>query len=135
IFLSPAPQNRPTRCFTGMFEMLGPVRSSKTSELKPAERVRIQQSVIRRLNRDINAKTKPPKFAARRPPQALVLQRSPKEAALSGAFDQFRKAVREFIAQGDRRRRRAGSFAVEIFGKRLLSCPTTFAESWRHSQE
>ncbi|MBD3334740.1 MAG: DNA helicase, partial [Candidatus Eisenbacteria bacterium] len=35
----------------------------------------------------------------------------------------------------DRRRRRSGSFAVEILGKRLLSCPTAFAESWRRSKE
>ena len=34
-----------------------------------------------------------------------------------------------------RRRRRAGSFAVEILGKRLLSCPTAFAESWRRCKE
>ena len=135
IFLSATPHNGHTRCFTGLLEILDPVRFSQTSELKPAEKARIQQVVIRRLKRDINARTNPPKFAPRRPPKALVLQRSPKEAALSNAFDQFRKGVREFIAQGDRRRRRAGSFAIEILGKRLLSCPTAFAESWRRSKE
>ncbi|MBM3776557.1 MAG: DNA helicase, partial [Acidobacteria bacterium] len=29
----------------------------------------------------------------------------------------------------------AGTFAVEILGKRLLSCPTAFAESWRRCKE
>jgi len=39
------------------------------------------------------------------------------------------------MAAGDTRRQRAGSFAVEILGKRLLSCPTAFAESWRRCKE
>ena len=39
------------------------------------------------------------------------------------------------MAGGAGRRRRAGSFAVEILGKRLLSCPTAFAESWRRCKE
>jgi len=29
-----------------------------------------------------------------------------------------------------KQRQRVGAFAIEILGKRLLSCPWTFAESW-----
>ena len=50
------------------------------------------------------------------------------------AFDAFRKAVHRLVA-GRRQRVRAGTFAVEILGKRLLSCPTAFAESWRRARE
>ncbi len=135
LFLSATPHNGHTRCFTGLLEILDPVRFSQTSELKPAEKARIQQVVMRRLKREINARTDPPRFCERRPPKALILRLSPAEAALSAAFSAFRKKVRELIASGDRRRRRAGGFAVEILGKRLLSCPTAFAESWRRSME
>jgi hypothetical protein len=31
--------------------------------------------------------------------------------------------------------RTAGYFAVEVLGKRLLSCPSTFAESWRRVRQ
>jgi len=135
LFLSATPHNGHTRCFTGLLEILDPVRFSQTNELKPAERDRIQQIVLRRLKREINARSDSPRFCTRRPPQALLLDLSPQEAALGVAFDAFRKAVKKLIAGGERRRRRSGSFAVEILGKRLLSCPTAFAESWRRSKE
>jgi superfamily II DNA or RNA helicase len=135
LFLSATPHNGHTRCFTGLLEILDPVRFSQTNELKPAEKERVQQIVMRRLKREINARTNPPKFCARKPPKALLLQMSPAEAELGKAFDEFRKAVKKLIAKGERRRRRSGSFAVEILGKRLLSSPTAFAESWRRSKE
>lgn len=135
LFLSATPHNGHTRCFSGLLEILDPVRFSQTSELKPAERGRVQQIVLRRLKREINARTTPPRFCNRLPPAAVVLNLSPQEVALSGAFDAFRKAIRSLIALGEGRRRRAGTFAVEILGKRLLSCPTAFAESWRRCKE
>jgi len=124
-----------TRSFTGLLEILDPVRFSQTDELKKAEKERIQQVVLRRLKREINARTNPPRFCRRNPPQALVLKLSAQEVALSVAFDGFRTAIRKLISSGETRRRRAGCFAVEILGKRLLSCPTAFAESWRRCRE
>jgi len=135
LFLSATPHNGHTRCFTGLLEILDPVRFSQTDVLKPAEKERVQQVVLRRLKREINARTSPPKFCTRHPPHALVLALSPQEIALSAAFAAFRIAIRKLMAGGEGRRRRAGSFAVEILGKRLLSCPTAFAESWRRCKE
>ncbi len=134
LFLSATPHNGHTRCFTGLLEILDPVRFSQTDELKPAERERVQQVVLRRLKREINARTDPPRFCTRHAPQALILELSPQEVALSEAFDDFRISMRKLTA-GAGGRGRAGSFAVEILGKRLLSCPTAFAESWRRCKE
>jgi len=135
LFLSATPHNGHTRSFTGLLEILDPVRFSQTSELKPAEKERVQQIVVRRLKREINERSDPPKFCKRLRPRALPLLLSPEEIELSRAFANFRIEVRRLIAAGDRRRRRSGSFAVEILGKRLLSCPTAFAESWRRCKE
>jgi Helicase conserved C-terminal domain/SNF2-related domain len=135
LFLSATPHNGHTRCFTGLLEILDPVRFSQTDEIKPAEKERIQQVVLRRLKREINARTNPPRFCTRLPPRPLLLSLSSQESALSSAFDAFRSEVKKLIASGERRRRRSGSFAVEILGKRLLSCPTAFAESWRRCKE
>ncbi len=135
LFLSATPHNGHTRSFTGLLEILDPVRFSQTDALRPAERERVQQVVLRRLKREINARTNPPRFCRRNPPQALLLSLSPEEIALSAAFDGFRTAIRRLAAESETRRRRAGSFAVEILGKRLLSCPTAFAESWRRCRE
>lgn len=135
LFLSATPHNGHTRCFTGLLEILDPVRFSQTDELSQVQRQRVQQVVLRRLKREINVRTSPPRFCTRRPPQARVLQLSPAELALSRAFDEFRTAVRKAIRSGSQRRERAGSFAVEILGKRLLSCPTAFAESWHRCKQ
>ncbi len=139
LFLSATPHNGHTRSFTGLLEMLDPVRFSRTSEMTPAMRGRIDDVVIRRLKRDINATATGegtgPRFCTRRPPKALALAFGPHEARLSAAFDAFRSAIREQVAEGGKRRRRAGAFAVEIFGKRLLSCPTAFAESWSRAKQ
>lgn len=135
LFLSATPHNGHTRCFSGLLEILDPVRFSQTDTLRPAERERVQQVVIRRLKREINARTDPPKFCTRLAPQALVLSLSPQELALSAAFDAFRKAIHRLIASQRGSRRRSGSFAVEILGKRLLSCAVSFADSWRRCKE
>ena len=135
LFLSATPHNGHTRCFTGLLEILDPVRFSQTSTLKPAEKSRVQQVVLRRLKRDINRTTHPPRFCSRNMPRALPLDLKPGEITLSAAFDAFRIQIRKVMGSGSNRRQRAGSFAVEILGKRLLSCSTAFAESWRRCRE
>jgi hypothetical protein len=54
---------------------------------------------------------------------------SREELSLSHAVEDFRRVVKSRIAV-NRRDERAGSFAVEILSKRLLSSTWTFAESW-----
>lgn len=138
LFLSATPHNGHTRSFTGLLEMLDPVRFTRTSEMTPAMRNRIEDVVVRRLKREINARGEgenAPRFCNRRPPQALHLTVDVREAALADAFDAFRSIVRRIMADGTKQRRRAGTFAVEILGKRLLSCPTAFAESWRRAKQ
>lgn len=131
LFLTATPHNGHTRCFSGLLELLDPVRFTRTEELKPAERERVKQVVVRRLKREINQRSDPPRFCTRMPPQAILLQFGSAEKRLIHAFGAFRKRVRSMIAGASKNRRMAGSFAIEILGKRLLSGPVTFAESWR----
>jgi len=93
LFLSATPHNGHTRSFTGLLEILDPVRFSQTSELKGAERERVQQVVLRRLKREINARTSPPRFCHRNPPQAISLKLAPTELALTEAFGALRTAI------------------------------------------
>lgn len=131
LFLTATPHNGRTRSFTGLLEILDPVRFSRTDELRPAEKERIKQVVIRRLKREINERSNPPRFCTRKPPQAIFLEFAPEELALIQAFEAFRSKVRTLIAATSKKRRLAGNFAIEILGKRMLSGPITFLESWR----
>jgi ERCC4-related helicase len=133
IFLTATPHNGHTSSYTGLLERLDPVRFAQTSELSPAERTRLDQVVIRRLKSDINARTNPPRFC-RRTPEAVQLHFSLAERSLAIAFSDFRTALRRHILSLPRGEQVAGTFAIEVLGKRLLSCPTTFADSWWRCQ-
>jgi len=131
LFLTATPHNGHTRSFTGLLEMLDPVRFSKTDELRPAEKDRINQVVIRRLKREINEQSEAPRFCKRKPPQAVLLEFQAEEHALIKAFENFKVKVRSLVNESASGRRQAGHFAIGILGKRLLSGPVTFLESWR----
>ena len=135
LFLTATPHNGHTRSFTGLLEMLDPVRFSRKSEaLTSAERSRVEQIVVRRLKREINAAAEPPRFSERFL-QAEPLTLGVAEQVLSAAFSDFRRKVRSLVAARGKSEERAGSFAVEILGKRLLSCPVAFADSWHRYME
>ncbi len=130
LFLSATPHNGHTRSFTGLLEFLDPVRFTRTSELNTAQRNRIADVLVRRLKSDINAASAKPRFCTRSL-HALTLALGPGEKSLSLAFQTFRAGVRRLVATRGRSEQKAGSFAVEVLGKRLLSGPCTFAASWR----
>lgn len=135
IFLSATPHNGHTRSFTGLLELLDPVRFSQTDELNAAARERVQQVVIRRLKREINERSDKPRFCTRLPPQSLGLRRILEEQQLSHAFGELKTGIRRVIASERKQKRLAGNFAIEILGKRLLSCPYAFAESWQRCMQ
>jgi superfamily II DNA or RNA helicase len=133
LFLSATPHNGHTRSFTGLLERLDPVRFSRKGELTDRDKVRIREVNVRRLKREINAATNPPRFCEREL-SAISIGLDAREERLSVAFQNFRRAVKSAVAGEARQRQRVGAFAVEILGKRLLSCPWTFAESWHRYQ-
>lgn len=133
LFLTATPHNGHTRSFSGLLELLDPVRFTQTSDFKPEERRRVEEVVVRRLKSEINDTDlkagRTPRFATRTPsPVPLFFGRE--ERALSAAVLEFRKAVKSLIASSSKAEQLAGSFAIEILTKRLLSGPYTFAESW-----
>ena len=138
VFLSATPHNGYTRSFTGLLELLDPVRFTQQQELSARDRQRLGQVVIRRLKRDLNAydraQGRTPRFPDRKP-EAKPVFFGPAERALAAAFDSFRKAARAQLLPQGRAAERAGSFAIEILNKRLLSCPSTFADSWHRFKE
>jgi superfamily II DNA or RNA helicase len=135
VFATATPHNGRTRSFSGILEILDPARFSQTGELTPAERARIKEVLVRRLKSEINEVTDPPRFARRLEPQALTITLSRPEAVLSARFSNLRDAVQRAMASASWAERSAGAFAVEVLGKRLLSCPHTFADSWRRTLE
>jgi len=138
LFLSATPHNGHTRCFSGLLEQLDPVRFTQSSDFTDSMKQRIEQVVVRRLKREINALDEQagivPRFCERRP-RPLPLYFSPVERKLSTTFAEFRSAVKKLIANSSRIEQIAGGFAIEVLNKRLLSCPYAFASSWYRFRE
>lgn len=135
LFLSATPHNGRTRSFTGLLEMLDPVRFSCSSELSDSAKERIKQVMVRRLKRHIDASSPVRRFCKRLPPAEVRLSMGSGEQMLFSAFEEFRRKVHSIVASGEKTRRLSGSFAVEILGKRLISCSTAFADSWWRCRE
>ena len=93
LFLTATPHNGYTRSFSGLLELLDPVRFTRTTTFSPAEQARIKEVVIRRLKREINQGVSPRPFCERRV-EELPVTLSPQERALSDAFHDFRRKVR-----------------------------------------
>jgi superfamily II DNA or RNA helicase len=139
LFLTATPHNGHTRCFSGLLEQLDPVRFTQTTDFEPDQKARIPDVVVRRLKREIidydHAAGRVPRFSPRIP-KPLPLFFTKAELALNRAVEEFRKAVHQFVlSQQSRQEQLAGSFAVEVLSKRVLSCPFTFADSWRRFQQ
>jgi ERCC4-related helicase len=137
LFLTATPHNGNSVSFSGLLEMLDPARFRKTEILSEAEKRRVRQVVVRRMKSEINARTNPPKFCKRNEPQALDLDDifSCAELRLIFAVEEFKARIRAIINTGTRRRQMAGFFAIEVLGKRLLSGPMTFIESWKRCKD
>ena len=133
LFLTATPHNGHTRCFSGLLEQLDPVRFTQTSDFTDALKQRISEVVVRRLKRELNQLDeqagRTPRFGDRIP-SPVPLYFGVKEKRLSPAFGEFRAAVKSAIASAIKTDQLAGSFAVEVLNKRLLSCPYTLANSW-----
>lgn len=138
LFLTATPHNGHTRSFSGLLELLDPVRFTQTVAFTPAERKRVEEVVIRRLKREINEADvrsgRPQRFADRfLDPVPLFF--GSREQELAQAFVSLRSAIRSAIGDSRRTEQLAGTFALEVLNKRLLSCPVTFADSWHRFKD
>ena len=101
LFLTATPHNGHTRSFSGLLEILDPVRFTQTSEFKDNEKERVSQVLVRRLKSEINdldTKNNRPNRFPQRHLDSKQLFLSKEERALSHAAEQFRKAVKSKIA-------------------------------------
>jgi superfamily II DNA or RNA helicase len=134
VFLSATPHNGHTRSFSGLLEILDPVRFTRKSNLDEEDRKRVGESVIRRLKREINtsytAVGEAPRFADRRVEALPALHFGAAERELLLAAHDFRRTLRRVTRGAPAADRTAAMFATEVLQKRLLSGPWAFGQSW-----
>src|SRR3954471_14169834 len=91
IFAPATPHNGKTVCFTGLLELLDPIRFQMLVEMDDQDKGNLAEVRIRRLKDDINKQSLRPPFAEQMEPVALPIQLSPQESALYAALREYRK--------------------------------------------
>ncbi len=129
LFLTATPHNGYTLTFSGLLELLDPVRFAQTTSLTEGDHRQIQTVMVRRLKSELNAGTSPPRFPAREV-KSLPLALSPNERTLYDALRAYRDAGLALIAGRPRRERNLGRFLFALLTKRLLSSSYTLARTW-----
>ncbi len=133
IFASATPHNGKTVSFTGLLELLDPIRFQMTVEMDDKDRSNLNEVRIRRLKEDINKQSLRPPFAEQLPPVELSIQISAKEIALYDALRQYRNKGQAALGGATAKEKWLGQFIYSLLTKRLLSCPLAFARTWwRH---
>ena len=74
LFASATPHNGKTVCFTGLLELLDPIRFQMTTEMDAKDKANLAEVRIRRLKDDINKQSIRPPFAEQLPPVELKLE-------------------------------------------------------------
>ncbi len=134
LFLTATPHNGHTRSFSGLLEILDPVRFTRKSSLDEEDRRRVGETVIRRLKSQINRcytdLGEPARFSDRHVEALPSLHFGNHERALHLALRDFCKALKKVLRSADHQDRTAANFATEVLQKRLLSGPWAFGQSW-----
>ncbi len=136
LFCSATPHNGRTVSFTGLMELLDPIRFQMTVEMDDQDRANLREVRVRRLKDDINRQSLRPPFADQKEPVALPVKLSAQEVELYAALREYRKHGQAALGQASAQERWLGQFIYSLLTKRLLSCPYAFARTWwRHLEE
>lgn len=136
IFASATPHNGKTVSFTGLLELLDPIRFQMDVQMDDQDRANLAEVRIRRLKDDINRQSIRPPFAEQLDPVEIPVHMSAQESALFAALREYRKKGHAALANASSQERWVGEFVYSLLTKRLLSCPFAFARTWwRHLEE
>jgi superfamily II DNA or RNA helicase len=136
LFCSATPHNGRTVSFTGLLELLDPIRFQMTAEMDEQDKKNLREVRVRRLKDDINRQSLKPPFADQKEPVALPVKLSPQEVELYAAVRDYRKYGQAALDRASAQERWLGQFVNALLTKRLLSCPFAFARTWwRHIEE
>ncbi len=136
IFASATPHNGKTVSFTGLLELLDPIRFQMDTEMDKTDKEHLSEVRVRRLKDDINKVSLRPPFAEQLDPVEISVSMSAQESDLFAALRDYRNHGHASLANATAGERWVGEFLYSLLTKRLLSCPYSFARTWwRHLDE
>ena len=128
IFLTATPHNGYTYAFTGLLELLDPVRFSQIDSIDDNYRKNIDNVMIRRLKKDLNFKNK--QRFAKRYIKAINLELTMDELELFEALREYKNECIEILKEKKFSEVYIAQFIFNLLTKRLLSDVYAFACTW-----
>lgn len=129
LFLTATPHNGYTTSFSGLLELLDPVRFQQKPELTEEDYKHLRVIMIRRMKSELNEGHDPPRFPLRKV-KGLRIELSDNETALYEAMRTYRIEVRKELSKKGNKERILGEFIFALLTKRLLSSSYAFARTW-----
>lgn len=130
LFLTATPHNGQTRAFTGLLELLDPVRFHQDDTFPVAAQQQLQLVMVRRLKKEINAQSLEPRFKERHIEGIPLPAYGPGEARLWTALRAYREQGLAILGRLGRREQHVGRFIFTLLTKRALSSSYSFARTW-----
>ena len=127
LFLTATPHNGYTLSFTGLLELLDPVRFQQKTSLEEEDLKQLSVVMVRRMKEELNEGRDPPRFS-RRDVKAIPIRMTELEDQLYKELRNYHEAVKKEF-QG-KRERVICEFIFTMLRKRLLSSSYAFARTW-----
>lgn len=128
LFLTATPHNGYTHSFTGLLELLDPVRFEQKTELESKDHSQIETVMVRRLKRDLN--TSRNKRFVKRYVESIDINLNKEEKELFEALREYRSAGQKLLSKKEKREKHIGEFLFKLLTKRLLSGSYAFSCTW-----
>lgn len=128
LFLTATPHNGYTHSFSGLLELLDPVRFEQKTELEERDHRHLETVMVRRLKRELN--TSKHKRFSKRYVEAIDIKLYEDEIILFEALRKYRKAGQKLLAHKGKTEKYIGDFLFKLLTKRLLSGTYAFATTW-----
>lgn len=129
LFLTATPHNGYTVTFTGLLELLDPIRFQQKTKLDDDDRKQLQLIMVRRMKEELNQGRSQPRFA-KREISGIPIELTPVEVKLYEEMRKYRLSARKELARIGKKERLLGEFLFTLLTKRLLSSSYAFAKTW-----
>lgn len=129
LFLSATPHNGYTVSFTGLLELLDPVRFQQSARLTEQDHQHILLTMVRRLKQDLSEEGEVERFAPR-DVHGIAVPIQGMEKQLFDALRAYRDALHRQLGKVGKREQHLGEFLIKLLTKRLLSGSYAFARTW-----
>ena len=129
LFLTATPHNGYTQSFSGLLELLDPVRFQQKMVLDDDDFKHLDLIMVRRMKKELNDELGKSRFPERNV-QGIAIDLTDKEKDLYNAMRKYRENAIKELSKIGKKQKALGGFLFALLTKRLLSSSYSFARTW-----